>query len=153
VAFKYLCRLIFALLVSFPSVALMAEPKTGQSSNLAKAFSVDTELEARNVLESLDLSFTQKSEIQSILLAAIQSMEAVNNQLNELESDKQRLLSEDIQEMVVALHKQRVQLAEMLSVEILSVLSPQQRAQLKLTPEIEPVREPVSENAVREYET
>ncbi len=146
------CYYFLLLCAVFPAT-LIADSGLTSSSDLAKAFSAETERDARNILESLDLSFTQKSEIQSILLAAMQSMEAVNAQIKELESDKERMLSKDIQQMIEALYKQRVQLAEMLSVEILSVLSPQQRSELKLTPEVEPVQKPVSDQVVREYET
>lgn len=133
------------------SAALVAEPQSG-SAGLAQTFSVESEREARSILESLGLSLTQKTEIQSILLAAMQSLDAVNAQIGALESDKQRMLSKDIQAMIEALYQQRVQLAEMLSVEILSVLTAEQRSELKLTPKTENVRDSATEQVVREYE-
>ena len=142
----------FIVLICLFAVPGISVAGPDSSSSLAEAFAVETEKQGRNILQSLDLSPAQKSEIQSILLAAIQSMDAVNAQLEELSSDKERLLSEDTQQMISALRKQRLQLAEMLSVKILSVLSPQQRSQLKLTPDIESAQEPVSEQAVVEYE-
>lgn len=153
---------IFALALEFLLSASLSFGDEDQASRLVSAFSANTgsadaERGTRNVLESLELSSTQKSEIQSILLAAVQSMDAVSSQLQKLESDPERLLSEDVHEMKEALRKQRVQLAEMLSVEILSVLSPQQRSQLKLMPDnepgVSPVQDQILEKVSREFET
>jgi len=160
VVFKSRYQLFLASIILVLASTAFSQPVAGdqfearQPLNLTSAFAVETKREARNILESLDLSLAQKSEIQSILLAAMQSMEAVNGQLYELESDKERMLSMDVQEMVKALHQQRVQLAEMLSIEILSLLSSQQRSRLKLKPDsaVEPVRESLPKMSVKEYE-
>ena len=61
--------------VFFLMPSLVSADTSSDSSRLAEAFAVDTERDAGNILDSLSLGFTQKSEIQSILLAAMQSLE------------------------------------------------------------------------------
>ena len=60
--------------VFFLMPSLVSADTSSDASRLAEAFAVDAERDARNILDSLSLGFTQKSEIQSILLAAMQSL-------------------------------------------------------------------------------
>ena len=88
---------LFLMLCSVP-----ADP-CRDASTRARALAIEAERDARNILDSLRLGYNRKSEIHSVLPAAIESMDAVNVQLGEMQTPDPNLLSEGTQGMIPAL--------------------------------------------------
>lgn len=143
-------RFWVALFMAFASCVSVAHAEMPDVlSDLEEVFSGDQTPGQRSILESLALSGGQKAEIQNILLAGMQSLDAVNAQIGHFEASFSTARSADAQQMLTDLKQQRIQLAEMMSVEILSILTPVQRSKLNLTSNL-PAR--AEEPSPREYE-
>lgn len=113
---------------------------------LSSLFSqAEERLEKESILDRLELSHSQRSSIQAILLGGMQSLEAVNNQLHNLQIVQ--VDTGDSKQMVVSLQEQKLRLAETMAVEILSVLTPDQISRLDISPLVE--RRPAGQNAIK----
>lgn len=154
---KPLSQSIFFAVLLCIAASAKAEPESESGPSVPLSTLSDVLIDQQdpsqrqNILETLRLSETQKLDIQTILLAGMQSLDAVNAQLGQFEVQPQEQLSADAQQMVADLKQQRIQLAEMMSVEILSILSTDQRAKLNLTSEL-PTTTESRQPSIREYE-
>jgi Spy/CpxP family protein refolding chaperone len=80
-----------------------------------------------DLLDKLDLTASQRSEINEVLIGGMQSLDAVNQELQKLGSlpDVDET-NPQVEEMRMALIEQRLRLAQSMATDILNVLSTEQ---------------------------